>query len=230
MSNQIHFSCSVACLILGVLQLSLTRLNTCAQNSDLTDTTAAYQSGALQLLIREANHIAKQLNLKEDLPITETNLVEKYITPPRLARGMKAVGNISTRNYRYFFSIDNKFSFLTLTDLDKDYSRLEDQVLSASLIDTNAAFRLATQFLSAVSMDVPALNRDCRLEILPWTPGGTNFVPVYWVRWYKGRDILAMVELFEPTRTVRQLRVEKAEYILSDPIDIAKLSRLMQSK
>src|SRR5882724_10023078 len=67
----------------------------------LTFTTEAYQAEVLRLLLAEANYIAKDLNLEESVPITKTNLVEVYIPPPRIARGMKVIGNVTTPNYMY---------------------------------------------------------------------------------------------------------------------------------
>jgi hypothetical protein len=96
-------------------------------------------------------------------------------------------------------------------------------------IDTNAAYQLATQWLSAVSMDVAGLNQDCHRSIRPWIPeGATNyFVPVYRVSWGKDGEPVALVELFLPTKTLRDLRVEKSKYILRKPIVITNLDFLL---
>ena len=74
----------------------------------------------------------------------------------------------------------------------------------------------------------------CNVHILPFTPegpSGRHFVPVYWVYWVRrseeGRGSVATVEFLEPTRTLRQLRVEKPEYILRRPLAVAKLDVLL---
>lgn len=202
---------------------------------DLTFTTPAYRSEALHFIIEGANHVAQDLHLQETLPITESNLVSYYIPPPRLAQRMGAIGNITTANYTYYFSVGNKFSFLTKTGLEKDYTKLrKDYLWPVSKMNTNAAYQMAVKFLSDASMDVQALNKDCNVHILAFTPEGDNgkhFVPVYWVYWSKpdqeGRGSMASVELFAPTKSIRQLRVEDSKYILRQPLQITNLDFLL---
>jgi hypothetical protein len=188
--------------------------------------TPAYQKEALGLLIAEANRVAKELNLPEKLPITETNLVETHIFPPRMAR--LGIGNIKTSNYVYYVSAGGKFSSVARMDSEKTKNELKAKYLwPMSRMDTNAAYQLATQWLTAVSMDVAALNRDCKLVISAWTPEGENgqhFVPLYSVYWVakgeQGHGNVAGVELLEPTKSLQQLYVKKPEYILRKPLQI----------
>lgn len=197
--------------------------------------TESYRREAVRLMVEEANRVAKDLQLDENLPITETNLLERYVTPPRMAQAMMMLGHISTTNYTYYFSVSNKFSFLTRQNLDREFVQLRTEYLwPIERLDTNAAYRLATELLAAVSVDVDALNRDCAVRIESCRPEGKNskhFVPIYWISWVsknptKG-EIVAMVELFEPTRTIRQLYVKRAEYILRKPLEITNLDYLL---
>jgi len=195
----------------------------------------AYRKEALRLVLQEANQVAEALRLPEKLPIDETNLLAWHISPPGISRRTKSVGNVTTSNYIYYVSVDGKFSYLEGTHQDIDRQRwFKEYSWPTSLLDTNAAYQLATQWLVAVSMDVGALNKECNLHI---THGairkqGTNeyFLPVYWVFWTKGAEghgSAASVELFEPTKTIRQLRVEKSEYILRKPLEITNLDALL---
>jgi hypothetical protein len=86
---------------------------------------------------------------------------------------------------------------------------------------------MATNFLSSALMDVRGLNRDCRIEILTPIPDAQHFVPLFWIRWYKGTDVIAMVELFEPTHSLRQLHVTESQYILREPLEIRNLEGLL---
>jgi hypothetical protein len=160
----------------------------------------------------------------------EADLVAKYVPGSPIARQMGIVGNISTSNYTYYVSIDNKFSFLERNDLPLQYERLKQKYLwPMSRLDTNAAITIATQLLASVSMDVDALNREGRVKVDAFVPegkGGAHFVPVYWVYWMPkatGRNgSIASVQLFTPTRLVLQLRVERSKYILRRPLPIEK--------
>lgn len=174
--------------------------------------------------------MASELNLSETLPIMQTNLLAAYISPPRMAQGSKVIGNVTTSNYVYAPFFGSRFS-LVRTHLQDEYSQLQKQYLwPMSRMDTNAAYQSATQFLNAASMDVKALNRDCSLTIRAFTPEGeqsAHFVPVYWVSWSKDGEPVASVELFEPTKTIRQMHVNRSEYILRQPLQITNLDFLL---
>ena len=211
-------------------QLDWSKLNSKQQLQALKFTTPAYRKEALRFVIEEANRVAQELNLPEQLPITETNLVTSYISPPHMAKGLKTIGNITTSNYVYAPYAGHGFSVVR-THLEAEYSQLQKQYLwPMSRMDTNGAYQLATQFLTAASMDVKALNRDCNLTIRAFTPEGehgSHFVPVYWVSWGKDGKPIASVELFEPTKTIRQMHVNKSEYIFRKPLVITNLDSLL---
>jgi hypothetical protein len=117
------------------------KLNSKQQLQALTFTTPAYRKVALRLVIEEANQVAQELNLPEQLPITETNLIEAHIAPPRMAK--IGIGNITTSNYVYYVSVGNKFSFLVRTHLQGEYNQLQKQYLwPMGRMDTNAAYQL----------------------------------------------------------------------------------------
>ncbi len=195
----------------------------------------SYQREALKLLIQEANQVARELALPELLPITETNLVGHFILPLAGAQSWQAVGKIVTRNYAYYVSRQNKFCFLERMHNETEFRQWQKQYLRpVNLVDTNRAYQLAERWLSAVSIDVRGLNRDCRVHIVPSAPikKGTNmyFLPIYWVYWTKpgeGRGSVASVQLFAPTETLMQLRVEDPKYILRKPLVFTNLDVLL---
>jgi hypothetical protein len=202
----------------------------------LNFTTPAYRKEALRLIIEEANRVAQELNLPENLPITESNLVEVFISPPQMAK--IGFGNITTSNYTYYVTVGDKFSYLDKrfdNVMNEDRDKLKEQYLwPMSRMDTNAAYQVATQWLAAASMDVPAIIRDCDVHVEAFTPEGKNgahFVPLYRVYWMqkKGGSLgsTALVEFFEPTKTLRQLRVNKSEYILRPSLQITNADFLL---
>jgi hypothetical protein len=196
-------------------------------------TPPAYRREALQLVIREANQVARELKLPEQLPITESNIVNSYIAPPQMAKRATGFGNITTSNYVYFVTVGNKFSFLERIDLQEAQDRFEKQYLwPIERLDTNAAYQVATQLLSDASMDVKALSRDCQVHIDPVFPDDQNrkiFVPLYWVYWMRPGTVgsIAEVELFLPTKALQQMHVMKPEYILRKPIEITNVDFLL---
>ncbi len=192
-----------------------------------TFTTEAYQREALRLLIEEANRVARELKLSEHLPITQSNLVEVFIQPPAL--GM--FGTISTSNYVYYASVGKKLSGVSQRKLNEVWVKEQKEyVWPVSRLDTNAAFHAATQIMTAARMDVRALNRDFTIDVhatMSEGPYGARFVPDYWVAWLKEGKSVALIEFFEPTRSIRQLVVFDPKYILREPIRVPNLAKLL---
>lgn len=185
-----------------------------------------YQEEALDALIREANDIARDLSLPGEVPITRTNLVEVFILPRQGSQSWKALGKIATRNYVYYASKANKFCYLERTHSEAQVAKWKrDYLWPISRIDTNGAYQMATQWLAAVSIDVQALNRDCKLRIQALTSQGrkqgARFLPIYTVYWVEGAEghgSAASVQLFAPTQTLLHLRVEDPKYNLRRPL------------
>jgi len=213
---------------------------------DTLITTRAYQLEALNKVVFEANTVAKELNLPEDLPITKANIIGAFIHPFGFAYLYQKIGNVTTSNYCYCVSIGNKFSYVNEVGWEaecKGYQK--DYVWPKEKMDTHAALRLATKWLKAVHMDVKALNRDLPLVVkmdneVVWAPPG-KFVPVYYVAWQKrlceyphmeseSTNVwvaVASVRLFLPTKTLLELRVEDSKYILRPPIVFTNLAELL---
>jgi len=188
---------------------------------------AEYRVQAVRRLLDQVNEIAGNLGLPEKLPLTEQS-VGAFVSKPDMAAELGMVGTIETLNYSYSFARSNKFCFLTLQHSEeKFHDWLNDYSWPVRLADTNGAYALATQWLGSVSMDVAALNRDCKVGFMLCGLKGhgkrQTFSPVYWVLWLpdpKVRRPIASVQLFAPTKTLIQLRVEDARYILRKPTEI----------
>lgn len=202
-------------------------------------TTRLYQEAALKLVLQEANSVAEELNLTNDIPITVSNLVEFHISPFGFAYARRAIGFVATTNYTYYVSRGDKFSGVTVANYDQTCSRYMRQSLPIKQFDPNAAYQLATQWLAAIHMDVNGLNRDYRVHVALspfWNGLATlgekprkQFVPIYYVWWTNdrdGRDGVADVELFEPTKTLLQLDVQDPKYILRQPLVFTNLAAL----
>jgi hypothetical protein len=198
-----------------------------------TFTTRAYQKEALKLVVKEANQVAKELRLPEDLPITISNLVEWHVGPFGYNYAYRSVGSVTTSKYVYYVSQGDKFCYLDGTHQNEDYQRYAAYYTwPVSQIDTNLAYQLAAQWLEAASMDVKGLNRDCRVSITPDTlyihPPPGKFVPVYCVSWIPGDGVgdKASVCVFAPSNTLISLRVEDPKYILRKPLVFTNLAAL----
>jgi hypothetical protein len=196
-------------------------------------TPPAYRTEALRLMVADANRTANELGLPEHLPITTSNLMEVYVSPPRLSQISRTIGTISTSNYLYA-----PFAGRAFVVVRKDLETLEasfrvQYLWPESRMDTNAAYQDAAQILRKVGIAMDVLNRDCRVHIMTSIREGQNnlFVPIYWVTWSEKTpgplSSGASVELFEPTKTILQLQVFGSQYILRKPLEITNIDFLL---
>jgi hypothetical protein len=210
---------------------------------DQSFTTRQYQKAAFKLVLQEANRVAKELQLPEELPITESNLTEAFVGPFGCNYINKSIGSVTTKHYCYYVSQGNKFSYLEGTHQTEDCYKYQDSYTwPFSRMNTNQAYQLATQWLAAVSMDVKAMNRDCQVtvevdNVYVHSPRG-KFVPIYNVYWRRrgyetSNDVasvisndVASITVFTPTKTLLQLNVEDPRYILRKPLVFTNLDSL----
>jgi hypothetical protein len=210
-------------------------------------TTHAYQIEALRLLLQEANEVARQLKLPEKIPITKEDVRESYVAPFGIAYVDGGIGCVDTANYSYCVSMADRFCYLTKKHLEVTLSAYQENYMwPKKRINTAEAYQMATQWLTAAQMDVKAMNRDLHLVIKPdddyiAAPRG-KFVPVYDVGWCKPWkptpgiieedhskwEPVVSVQLFTPTKTLLQMHVEDAKYILRPPIVFTNLAELLK--
>lgn len=206
-------------------------------------TTAAYEKEARRLVLEEATKVATELGLPEELPLTESNIVQSFIPPFGFAYMNESVGNVTSHRYWYFVAKGWKFSTLTIANSSGvEASYAQQYRWPSSRLDTNTAYNLATQWLAAVSMDVAGLNRDCVMHAAPdphwnryrWNTPFTKatFTPIYSVYWIprqstNGSSVAASVGLFAPDKTLLSLRVEDPKYILRKPLQFTNLDELL---
>lgn len=192
-------------------------------------TTPAYKTEVVRLLIKEANHVARQLNLSEQLPITTSNIVEVFVPPP----AMRMLGTISTSNYVYYFVANRQFSGVDVQKHDGNWQKVTSDFKNwpISRLDTNGAFKTGLEIMRSASADVAGLEKDCTVEIVPVLtegPKGKHFIPDYWINWKKDGRLVAFIEFLEPSKSIRQLHVYDPKYMLSSPVEIPNLADLLK--
>jgi hypothetical protein len=105
-------------------------------------TTKLFHDAALDLVLQEANQVARELQLPEELPITRSNIVTGYIDEFGWYYLQKQVGNVTTKNYTYCVSVDDKFSYLEGTHRDEQgWKYSAEYSWPVSQIDTNLAYQ-----------------------------------------------------------------------------------------
>jgi hypothetical protein len=119
-----------------------------------------------------------------------TNIYNSSIPREARLRALKfgTMGTIETTNFEFFFRQGKLLEVMRFSEHEVEYLAhdLDKLVGKPSLIDTNGAYQLATQWLASVNVDVAALEKQFphsvnQLRYLPH--GATNAVllPIYFV-------------------------------------------------
>jgi len=166
----------------------------------------AYKAIAVQLALSEANYASQRLNLPTPHPIQMTDLVKAYAGSPKL-RPPHGVA-IETTNFYFSIYINKKGPMHVIINKARNIESLDLDPVRArtpSLIDSNGAYQLATQWLASIDVDVAALEKKYgsqrkieqaffwnqpSLDVDHHPPGDTNktTLPVFNVTWGHGQQ------------------------------------------
>ena len=119
----------------------------------------AYKYVATAMMLAEANYCAERLHLPSSLPIVASQIRQAYVAPPRLLRFL---GSLDTDKYSFGFSESGTLRFITRLHRFGDAPLPQIQRRLAKVdpgMTTSAAYKLATNWLTAVCVDLPALER-----------------------------------------------------------------------
>ena len=174
----------------------------------------AYKYVAIALMVAEINYCSQKLQLPLDGAVTGESLQLVHVSNPYVT-GFG--GTLETTNYSFIFFKDgrlhrvqriNRFEAIPLRELQLKQARMN------SLIDTNGAYQLATNWLSAISVDVPALESSfpssveqrffypdaTSLEDAPEKKSRVVLLPIFHVFWGDKSKPVIMVSIFGPTK------------------------------
>jgi len=178
----------------------------------------AYKYVMLTLMLAEANHALQKLDVPDVSPITMTNVVSHHITPPR----MRAGGSLDTTNLMFGFG-ENQLQFIQFAEPNSDLDLPERQQhwsKMKSLIDTNGAYQLATNWLVQLDVDVNALEKTHPPSVMQqfFHPSGDLtkkiMLPRFEVRWGTNPSLSAVwVSIFGPTKSPIHIRQENGSFI-----------------
>jgi len=119
----------------------------------------AYKVVVLQLMVGEANFFARQLDLPCPKPIQVTR---SFVRPPAFGFG----GTLDTAQFFFSFNDSGKLWKIVKTDAVIHNPQSWPEIKNTpTVIDTNGAYRLATQWLSRIDVDLAALDRRCFAQV-----------------------------------------------------------------
>ena len=174
----------------------------------------AYRYVALALMLAEANHAIDQLDLPDWKPIAAAEIVSHHVSPPRLRPG----GSLDTRKFMFGFGSEGKLQFIHAYQPEHDLpveERNKRWSTMKSLIGTNEAHQLATNWLAKLDVDVAALERTHPVRVNQEffyeggivSPERVVMLPRFEVKWGTNSLVPAVwVSVFGPTKEPLQIR------------------------
>lgn len=207
------------------------------KDEHLMRNSLAYQSTAVQRMLEEANYCAVQLKLPVPHPLKISDISEIYVTSlwgskiedtnlvsiiERVRRAKYAVGgSIWMTNFCFFFNTGRLWSIANRTQHMERFDLYPLWARTPSIIVSNEAVQIATQWLAWIDVDVDTLSKKYPAKIEQqwfWNqpglnvhhlPGDTNktMLPIFNVTW--GNDA-AQVRVLGTTKELMELRVGDA--------------------
>ena len=153
----------------------------------------AYKYVAMLLMVAEVNFFCGQTGLKIERPYTEHDVQKGSHVGPYDPKDFG--GSILTDQYLFGFgwghlATFSKRGFMPANSSKGVHGRILELSQVSSLIDTNEAYRLATNWLTALGVDVKRMEGKYRRNIVQARnyPDGNReatpvLLPVYYVEW-----------------------------------------------
>jgi hypothetical protein len=197
----------------------------------------AYKAVVLQLMVGEATFFARQLDLPCPKPL---EIRKSYVTRPAFGFG----GTLNTTQFFFSFGKDGRLWNIVKTDATIRDAQLWHEIGNMpTVIDTNGAYRLATQWLSRIDVDLAALDRRCFAHIrqpkffdppiAPTFPLPTNApmstVPLFRIHWFDRAQtdyLIAEMEIDGLTKGLLEWRLNDTTLSKRPPLVITNAAEL----
>jgi hypothetical protein len=213
---------------------------------NLFHVSIAYRAVAIQHMLDEVNYWSQQLQLPTAHPIQPAEIKWSHVNPPRIGFG----GVITTTNFDFSFPNrgEGKLCYITRLIIRDGHDVLDlypELARTSSLIDSNGAYQMATQWLTSVSVDVPALEQRYKSNVRQWffwgkpenlprdqwsmpaiTSTNKSMLPIFDVRWGDGETPPVKVIILGSTKELLQLRMEDSSFSRRPPLVITNALEL----
>lgn len=205
----------------------------------------AYKYVAMALMLAEINSFNGKIGLPVDHPVAERDVqAGSHVGPPNTG---DFSGSIVTEKYFYGFGWGHLANFHR-NDFksDSDAAVKERNVKLSkltSLIDTNGAYQLATDWLNAMGVDLKLLEEKYKLNIVQWRyyhgeglVGSPTMLPVFQVEWRgspsqssrRRRDMAVVtMTIYGPTKELVEFHILDDSLFISPRITINDHDKLL---
>lgn len=188
----------------------------------------AYKYVAIAVMLMEINYCAAKLKLPVQHRISPDSLRLAHVSNP-FVTGFG--GTLETDHYSFVFFKSgvlrrivriNCFEKVPLRELQWKQSQMK------SLISTNEAYQLATNWLSAILVDIAALEKShpCVIEQTYFYPDARSIsdsleerkrivlLPIFHVNWGDVKNPTVQVSIFGPTKELLAIHIEDESFSL----------------
>ena len=182
----------------------------------------AYKLVVAGMTLSAMNSFLERLGVPHQ-PIEQKDLVVSFVWPwwpdaqNQDEKPMLPVANFQTTNFMFVFREGKLLSVVNMQTNSEQVQYYDEWAKLPSLIGSNEAYHIATNWLSRLYVDVPLLNQKYNVSVSQpgfWTTpparwgeagsGWTN-LPLYFVTWNKGDYEAARVGIFGPTKQLTGL-------------------------
>lgn len=221
--------------------------------------SVAYRKAVIDQMLNEVNYFLIHLKLPVSYPLHVSDLKFVFVGSPwysqivstdtnlslleRIQAAKFAVsGSFQTTNYVFAFHGGKLWNLMTNGKYRENFDMYPTWAKTPSLVDTNGAYQLATQWLASVSVDVTRLNQEQQVQVDQWyymkiaddpwsypvPPTTTNrtLMPIYDVKWGEGDVPPVKVTVFGPTKELIELQLEDTSYSRRPPLIITNALEL----
>jgi hypothetical protein len=181
----------------------------------------AYRYVALALMLAEGNRAIEQLNVPGWQQVSAADVVKYHVSPPRLRAG----GSVETSKYIGGFGSEGKLQFIQTVEPEPELPLEERHAKWSkmkSLVGTNEAYEVASNWLARLSVDVASLQTSYPVRVeqeyyLTGDPDSANrkavMLPRFEVRWGTNDFRPAVwVSIFGPTKEPIHIRQEDGSF------------------
>jgi hypothetical protein len=179
--------------------------------------TLAYKLVVAGMALSAMNSILGRLGLPAK-PIEQKDLIGAFVLPWEPGRQnqdvkpMLPAATFETTNFAFVFREGKLLLVVNTQTNGEQMDHYREWAKMHSLVDSNEAYHMATNWLARVYVDVPLLNQKYKVSVgqphvwmtppAKWGEEGRNLtaVPLYYVTWSKGDYEAARVGIFGPTK------------------------------
>lgn len=182
----------------------------------------AYKSVAVILMLAEINFCASRLQLPVNLPIKRQDIRNEMVFAPRR---LIFAGRLDTEKYVFSFARSGRLRFITKLDNGRGNQTLREYLEGLSkiksTINTNDAYRMATNWLAAMDIDLQRLEKEHppivkQQTFTSWPEEGEPSkkipLPIFDVKWGDWARPVIDIQISGATGELLKLRQEDDSY------------------